>query len=280
MSRPPRVEHEGAIWHLTSRGVERRVIFRDRNDYSCFLEFLGETVADARWRLHAYVLMSNHYHLLVETPERTLSRGMKQLNERWAERFNWRYDRVGHLFQGRFGGKHVADEMHLRELLRYIVLNPVRCAAVEQASDYEWSNYRATTGLAPRPEWLEVDWTLRQFHEDNVVAIELYRQFVEAAQSVKPSPWEPDRVTAAVCASFGETPETLRERNRRSARKAFAQLAREGCRMTFREIGNLLGVNTTAAAKLAAAGHELERTDGRYRTALARARTALSVIGV
>ncbi len=277
MARPPRVEHEGAIWHVTSRGVERRDIYLDRNDCSCFLEFLGETVADARWRLHAYVLMRNHYHLLVETPEPTLSRGMKSLNERWAERFNWRHGRVGHLFQGRFGGAPVTDEAHLRELLRYIVLNPVRCGAVAHASDYEWSSYRATAGLVPPPEWLEVAWTLSQFHENRVVAIELYRQFVAEARGVRPDPWPPDRVMAAVCATFGETRETLRQKGPSMGRKAFAQLAREGSLMTLRNIGDLLDVNITAAAKLVAAGQELERTDVRYRAALAQAR---GVIGV
>jgi len=190
MSRQLRLEHEGAIWHITSRGNERREIFRDRNDRSTFIEFLGSTVTDARWRLHAYVLMNNHYHLLIETPERTLSRGVKQLNETWAQYFNWRYDRVGHLFQGRFKGILVEREAHLLELVRYIVLNPVRCGAVIYAADYEWSNYRATAGLEPAPEWLETDWTLAQFHTDGQTAMELYRNFVADARGATYCPWE------------------------------------------------------------------------------------------
>lgn len=280
MSRPLRVEREGAIWHITSRGVERRDIYLDRDDRSYFLEFLADTVVDARWRLHSYVLMANHYHLLIETPERTLSRGMKSLNERWAERFNWRHNRVGHLFQGRFTGIVVDREAHLRELLRYIVLNPVRCGAVEYAYDHDWSNYRATAGFAPRPDWLEVDWTLAQFHEDKAVATELYRQFVAEARGANPCPWEPSGIIAAVCASFAETPETLLAKSRRTGRKAFAQLAREGGRMTFREIGNLLHVTENAAGRLAARGDELERTDAQYRATIAHARTSLSVGGV
>ena len=190
MSRPLRLEYEGAIWHVTSRGNERREIFRDRNDRSTFLEILSTTVELARWRLHAYVLMSNHYHLLIETPQRTLSRGVKRLNEWWARHFNWRHDRVGHLFQGRFTGILVERETHLLELVRYVVLNPVRCGAVEHAFDYEWSNYRATAGLTPRPEWLEVDWTLAQFHPDRRIAVDMYREFVADGRGAKYCPWE------------------------------------------------------------------------------------------
>ena len=261
--------------------------------------------------------MKNHYHLLIETPERTLSHGVKRLNERWAQRFNWRHDRVGHLFQGRFNGILVERETHLLELVRYIVLNPVRCGAVEYAFDYEWSNYRATAGLAVVPEWLEVDWTLAQFHEDRHVATEMYRTFVAEARASKYCPWElaageaylgskefyasvqtlidarspgPDiplrqrrlihvpfgLVIDAVCAQFAETPEALREKNRRAARKALAQLAREECRMSFREIGEYLCATDWAAAKLAAAGRLLEHSDMNYRAALENARTELS----
>ena len=260
------------------RGVERRDIYRDRNDRSYFLEFLGETVIDARWRLHAYVLMSNHYHLLIETPECTLSRGMKRLNEHWAKRFNWRHDRVGHLFQGRFTGVPVVEEAHLRELLRYIVLNPVRCGAVKSAEDYEWSSYRATMGLAPRPEWLEVDWTLTQFHRHQAIAREMYRDFV--LEGAKLRQIGPEDVLGAVCMSFSETPASLREKSRRLGRKAFAQLAHEECRLTFREVGGLLRTTAEAAAKLAYAGQKLERSETDYRASLAHARTALSSVGV
>jgi REP element-mobilizing transposase RayT len=280
MTRPLRLEREGAIWHITSRGVERRNIFLDRNDRFSFIELLGNIVVLAHWHLHAYVLMSNHYHLLLDTPERTLSLGMKRLNETWAEHFNWRHDRVGHLFQGRFDSRPVDAENHLRELFRYIVLNPVRCGAAEYAADYEWSNYRATAGLEQPPEWLEVGWTLSHFHEDRALAAELYRQFVAAGRGAKPCPWEPRSVMKVVCESFAETPETLRHKSRRPGRKAFAQLAREGCRMTFCEIGCFLRVTEDAASDLAAAGRELERTNSQYRAALAHARAQLTPVGV
>jgi REP element-mobilizing transposase RayT len=98
-----------------------------------------------------------HYHLLVETLRVHAVARDEGSQRDVAERFNWRHDRVGHLFQGRFGSEPVDTESHLREIFRYLVLNPVRAGIVEYASDYEWSNYRATAGLAQRPEWLEVD---------------------------------------------------------------------------------------------------------------------------
>ena len=191
MSRPLRLEHPGAIWHVTSRGNERRNIYRDDHDRRFFLELLGEVVRLNCWVLHAYVLMSNHYHLLVETPLPTLSSGVKRLNEIYAGQFNFVHRRAGHLFQGRFKGILVERESHLIELVRYIVLNPVRCGAVKFAGDYPWSNYRATAGIAPKPDWLEVDWTLSQLSSGSKAEQhETYRRFVADARGASYKPWE------------------------------------------------------------------------------------------
>jgi REP element-mobilizing transposase RayT len=191
LSRQLRLEFPGAIWHVTSRGNERRDIFRDDADRRRFVTLLSKVVTDRRWILHAWVLMSNHYHLLIETPEVGLSRGMKWLNQEYAQEFNERHHRVGHLFQGRFKSILVEREGHLLELIRYIVLNPVRCHAVAFAGDYEWSNYRATAGLqAPQP-WLEIEWTLDQFGAGNrAEAHEAYRRFVADARGASYNPWE------------------------------------------------------------------------------------------
>ena len=147
MSRPLRLEYPGAIWHVTSRGNERKAIFADDDDREKFLEILGQAVVWADWRLHAYVLMGNHYHLLVETPEPTLSRGMRQLNGVYTQHYNRRHKRSGHLFQGRFKGILTEKESHLSELIRYVVLNPVRAKLCANAKDWRWSSYRATAGM-------------------------------------------------------------------------------------------------------------------------------------
>jgi len=190
LSRQLRLEFPGAIWHITSRGNERREIYRDDDDRHCFLRLLARVIAERRWHLHAWVLMSNHYHLLIETPEVGLSRGMHWLNQTYAGHFNERHERAGHLFQGRFKGILVEREGHLLELIRYIVLNPVRSGSVKFAGDYRWSNYRATAGLEPPPAWLEIGWTLEQFGADRVAACEAYRRFVADARGASYNPWE------------------------------------------------------------------------------------------
>lgn len=192
MSRALRLEHAGAIWHVTSRGNERRAIFRNDRDRRFFLDTLAAVVDLHDWRLYAWVLMRNHFHLLVETPRvPTLSRGVKRLNETYAQWFNARHKRVGHLMQGRFKSILIERETHLLELLRYIVLNPVRCGAVEFAGEWRWSNYRSTAGLALAPRWLEVEWTLDQFDPfDRSAACEAYRRFVADGRGAKYRPWE------------------------------------------------------------------------------------------
>lgn len=191
MARPLRLEHPGAIWHVTARGNGRCDIVRSDRDRTIFVTTLGEVVALSRWRLHAWVLMRNHYHLVVETPEPTLSYGVKRINESWAQTFNAIHRRVGHLFQGRFKGIVVERESHLLELLRYVVLNPVRCGAVDHAGDYPWSNYRATAGLGPVPPWLDTQWTLSQFGDGSLAErCEAYRRFVADGRGASYNPWE------------------------------------------------------------------------------------------
>lgn len=139
---------------MTSRGDRREDIYLDDADREGFLEVMAEVCEQHRWSCHAYCLMSNHYHLLVETHEGTLGQGTRQLNGVYTQRFNRRHRRVGHVFQGRYKAILVNKESHLLELARYIVLNPVRAAMVRSARDWPWSSYRATAGFAQGPAWL------------------------------------------------------------------------------------------------------------------------------
>jgi hypothetical protein len=166
------------------------IIYRDDFDRGCFLNLLARTIVDRRWLLHAWVLMANHYRLLIETPEV----GLPSWNEvaqsgvcRALQRASpqSRSSRSGSL--QRHSGR---AEGHLLELIRYIVLNPVRCHAVTFAGDYEWSNYRATAGLQTAPPWLEIGWTLDQFGPDRATAHEAYRRFVAGARGASYNPWE------------------------------------------------------------------------------------------
>ncbi|MBK9064834.1 MAG: transposase [Acidobacteria bacterium] len=210
MTRPLRLEHAGAVWHVTSRGNERKELFRGQADCERFISILARTVTLFQWRLHAYVLMGNHYHLLLETPAPTLSRGMRQLNGIYTQAFNRRHRRAGHLLQGRFKAILVEKEAHLLELCRYVVLNPVRAGLVRSARDWKWSSYRATSAEEPAPEWLETRWTLRNFGRETSQAVRRYRKFVAEGVGAAESPWQ--AVRAQVYLGGDEFLEEVRQR--------------------------------------------------------------------
>jgi putative transposase len=178
MTRPLRLEFEGALYHITSRGDRREAIYESDADRSGFLALFGDICNSYNWVCHAYCLMSNHYHLLVETPEANLSKGMRQLNGVYTQDFNRRNHRCGHVFQGRYKSILVDKETYLLELTRYIVLNPVRAGMVKGPQDWPWSSFRAVIGLAESPAWLHNDWLLSAFGNSKADAIERYIQFV------------------------------------------------------------------------------------------------------
>jgi REP element-mobilizing transposase RayT len=183
MARPLRIQFPGALYHVTSRGNARAPIFLGDSDRHLFLDVLGTAIDRCHWRCHAYCLMTNHYHLVLETPRANLSRGMRQLNGLYTQRFNRRHERVGHIFQGRFTGILVERESHLLELARYVVLNPVRAGMVPTADDYRWSSLRATLGLAPAPPWLTIRDLIAPFESRT-----RYRDFVAEGLTAT-SPW-------------------------------------------------------------------------------------------
>ena len=141
MARPLRLEFAGALYHITSRGDRREAINRAADDREAWLEVLGNVCARFNWVLYAYCQMTNHYHVLVETIDGNLSRGMRQLNGRYTQRFNRRHSLVGHVLQGRYKAILVQKETYLLELTRYVVLNPLRAGVVNQPEDWPWSSY-------------------------------------------------------------------------------------------------------------------------------------------
>jgi putative transposase len=178
MARPLRIEFSGAVYHITSRGNERKAIFRDDQDRKKFLDTLKDVTLRYNWLCHAYCLMDNHYHLLIDTPEGNLSIGMRQLNGVYTQRFNKRHGRVGHLFQGRFKAVLVQKDSHLLEACRYVVLNPVRVERVQRPEEWVWSSYRATAGRTKPHPCLVIDWVLSQFGSERGVAEAGYSRFV------------------------------------------------------------------------------------------------------
>ncbi len=178
MARPLRIEYPGALYHVTSRGDRQEAIFDDDRDRSALLNILGEVVSRFRWRCHAYCLMANHYHLMIETPEANLTKGMRQLNGVFTQWSNRRHKRSGHLFQGRYKAIMVDRDAYFLELSRYIVLNPVRAAMVKHPRLWAWSSYGATIGTTAAPNWLSTDDLLAEFGKRRAIARRKYQEFI------------------------------------------------------------------------------------------------------
>lgn len=195
MARPLRLEWPGALYHVTSRGDRREPIVEDDVDRLAWVAVLGEACDRFGWRVHAWCLMTNHYHLLLETPHGELAAGMRHLNGVWSQCFNRRHRRVGHMFQGRYKAIMVERESYLLELSRYVVLNPVRAGMVADAADYSWSSHTAMLARSdmfspvPQPAWLETDVVLKQFGATRRKAVAAYVAFVRAGVGL-PSVWE------------------------------------------------------------------------------------------
>jgi REP element-mobilizing transposase RayT len=188
MARPLRLEFSGALYHVTSRGNCLNDIYRSDTDREDFLRVFSEVCARCHWRCYAYCLMDNHYHLLFETPEANLSKGMRQLNGVYTQRFNRAHAQVGHVFQGRYKAILVDKVPLLLDVARHIVLNPVRVGAVSSAQDWEWSSYRATIGKIGRPVWLETEEVLAGLGAEPGLETERYAQFIEDGLN-QPSVW-------------------------------------------------------------------------------------------
>jgi len=175
-----RIEYEGAVYHITSRGNAGEPVFRDKEDRGNILATIKKVRDRYNWLCHGYSLMDNHYHLIIETPEGNLSKGMRQLNGVYTQAFNKRHKRAGHIFQGRYKAILIEKESHLLEVCRYVVLNPVRAGMVQRPDEWKWSSYRGTAGLRKPHPCLTADWVLGQFGKRKWQAQKKYKEFVKA----------------------------------------------------------------------------------------------------
>jgi REP element-mobilizing transposase RayT len=162
MARAWRIEYEGALYHVLSRGNEGRDIFIDDHDRRLFLATIGEMAQRFEMEFFVYVLMSNHYHLLFRTLRANLSRAMQWAGATYTSRFNARHSRSGHLFQGRFKSILVQNDAYLLQLSYYIHRNPLRAGIVPRLADYPWSSYRAYAYGRPVADWLNTEVILSQ----------------------------------------------------------------------------------------------------------------------
>jgi REP element-mobilizing transposase RayT len=179
MARPLRIEYPGAFYHVTSRGNEQKDVFKSQKDREKFLSYLESAVMRYGAVIHVYCLLSNHYHLLLETPDGNLSQIMRHVNGAYTTYFNIKRKRAGHLFQGRYKAILVEADEYAAELSRYIHLNPVRAGMTSRPEEHQWSSYRGYIGLNKAPEWLKEDFILGNFGGNSPEARNRYRKFAE-----------------------------------------------------------------------------------------------------
>jgi len=183
MARPLRVEYSGAVYHVINRGNAGEYLYRSSRDRKKYLSYLAKAVKRFSIKIHTYCLMRNHVHILMETQHPNLSKSVQWMNVSYAVYFNRKYKRNGHLFQGRFKSILVYADSYLKQLSRYIHLNPVRAGLVDRPADYDWSSYNAFIGNVIAPEWLETNWLLSQFGRVRKEALTNYKDFVETVDA-------------------------------------------------------------------------------------------------
>jgi putative transposase len=177
MARKPRIEYPGAFFHIIVRGNNRENVFRDGADYVHYLEKFFYLCQEGDITVYAYCLMPNHIHLLLEIGKGSLSKVLQRFHTWYTQYFNRRYDRVGHLFQGRYKAIVCNKDAYLLELVRYIHLNPVRAGLVDSPEDYAWSSHRIFLGI-DKSEAIDPSFVLKQFSDDLSAAIRSYELFV------------------------------------------------------------------------------------------------------
>ena len=178
MSRPLRIEYPGAYYHVMNRGRGRQQIFRHREDYQRFLKLLGETHRMWGVRVHAYCLLPNHYHLLLETPQGNLSRALRHIDGLYTQQYNRVHSTDGPLFRGRYKAILIEADHYLLQLIRYIHLNPVEANLVREPGSYLWSSHRHYLGKEEKPDGLVTDEVLGRFNSRSARAVERYQAFI------------------------------------------------------------------------------------------------------
>jgi putative transposase len=187
MARPLRIQFPGAVYHVISRGNERKPIVRDDADREKRLDWLRRAVEMYGWQLHAFVLMTNHEHLFVQTPQPNLSAGLQYLNGSYTSYFHRRHRGAGHLFQGRYKGHLVQEEGYFLEISRYIHLNPVRAKMVAAPQEYRWSSYVGFIRARKMVSWVCYTKVLGEFDRELPAARRVYGRFVRAGIDQPPS---------------------------------------------------------------------------------------------
>ena len=180
MARPLRIEYSGAFYHVTSRGNERKAVYKSQRDREKFFSYLESATERYGAVVHVFCLMDNHYHLLLETPSGNLSQIMHHINGAYTTYFNTKRERSGHLFQGRYRAILIDVDEYAKELSRYIHLNPVRAGIIKNPEEYRWSSCQYYTVKRKPPEWLKRDFILSYFGNEPKTAMKRYRDFIRS----------------------------------------------------------------------------------------------------
>ncbi len=276
MSRPVRIEFPGANYHISNYGFEGHDIFLDEEDYLVFLNVLDMAVTRFEWKLHAYALLPDHYHLVLESPKANLSRGMRQLNGVYTQHFNRKHDAAGSVFQGRFKSVLFEKGSYLKEVSRHVVLNPLRLDMASAPDKYRWSSFRATAGLIKGPDFLDSADLLAEFGKRKKDNQRKYRRYIREGIG-ESSPLEQrssqvllgsdrflkdmqSRLSGEKVAKRGpqragkrQTLQSLFrgiDRKSRGERNQLIQKAHIECGYTLMEIGNHLDLHYTTVSKV------------------------------
>jgi putative transposase len=250
MARPLRLEYPGAFWHVHNRGVNYGDIYFSDDDRELFLDLLGEAVRRFHWVVLQYSLMTNHYHLILQTPEApTLSSGMKWFAQTYVQRINRRQRRVGPLFQGRFKGHIIEAEGYLLEATRYVANNPVAARMVKRAEDWPWGSHRAIAGYDRPKPWMTCEPVLSLFGQERSSQVAEYRTFVDAGAGIERAPWD-DAVAQLFVGSeaWVEKMRTLIEAKPRSSDHPAAQryAGRPGPRRVIETVATVFATSADA----------------------------------
>ncbi len=179
MSRPLRIQYPGAWYHVMNRGQRGESIFKDKDDYFSFIDLLKDVVDVWNANIAAYCLMSNHYHLLIQTPDANLSRCMRHINGVYTQYFNRTHSIDGHLFRGRYKSILVESDSYLLELLRYIHRNPLEAGLVDRLDSYNWSSHKGYLSFANKWDWLHKNYVLNIFSGNKTESRKRYKEFVQ-----------------------------------------------------------------------------------------------------
>lgn len=185
MSRPLRIQYPNAWYHVMNRGRRGEKVFERKEDFLSFIELLKELNEVFNVRVAAYCLMTNHYHLLVQTPDANLSRSMRHLNGIYTQRYNKRHCYDGQLFKGRYKSIIIDSDSYALELIRYIHRNHLEAGLVDNLQKYQWSTHNAYLSNAEKWQWLHKDYILKLFSKTKPESIRLYKQFVKKETSDK-----------------------------------------------------------------------------------------------